>query len=149
MVVNVAGVARVRMEVCVRAAVVCVHVHVIGAAAPAHEQPHGEHDDDHADQRLRRLLDDMRQEAPQQQDGQPEREQRRRVAEPPGEAEARGGAGGTPPRVGDERRDGDEVVGVRGVPETECEREQEDDERAVSGCVPAQEAVDARHWTIH
>ena len=91
----------------------------------------------------------MRQEAAQQEHRQAEREQRRRVAEPPRRAEARRGAGGAATRVGDERRDGDEMVRIRGVPQAEREREQQDDERAVARCVAADEAVDARHWTIH
>jgi hypothetical protein len=56
---------------------------------------------------------------------------------------------GAPARVGGERGDGDEVVGIGGVPQAEREREQQDDERAVTRRVAADEVVEARHWTIH
>jgi len=52
-------------------------------------------------------------------------------------------------RIGDERRDGDEVIRIGRVAKPEREGEQEDHEHAVAGRMAADEAVDTSHWTIH
>jgi hypothetical protein len=41
------------------------------------------------------------------------------------------------------------MVGIRRMPQAEREGEQQDDERTVARRVAADEAVNARHWTIH
>jgi len=125
--VAVAGVVGVGVEVDVLLAVVVVRVRVERPAAPAHEQADCEEDDDHADRALGGALDDLRQEHPGKDDGEAEGDQRHRMADPPARAEA---ACRRRPAVAlprHERRDGDEVVGVEGVPQSEQESDQQDD----------------------
>ena len=71
------------------------------------------------------------------------------MAETPGSAQPRSRARGAPARLGDERRDGDEVIGVGRMAQAERKGEQQHDEHPVPRRVAADEAVDASHWTIH
>ena len=57
-------------------------------AAPAQEEPEGEVDDDEADRGLCGLLNTLRKNAVEKEDRNPEGEQRRRMAEAPGEPES-------------------------------------------------------------
>src|SRR5262249_40437956 len=94
---------------------------------------------------LGRLLDDVRQVAPEQEDRQAEGEERGRMAEAPGGAEPASDAGRTPARIRDERRDGHEVIGIGGVPKAEAEGEQEDHDRPVPRRVRGDVAIDPAH----
>jgi len=89
-----------RMDVRVVVAIVAVGMHVIGTAPPANEQAGGEQDDDQADQRLRGLLDDMGQEATEEQHRKTEEEQCGCVTESPRSAETSRCAAGTAGGVG-------------------------------------------------
>ena len=81
-------------------------------AAPAKEEPEREVDDDDSDRRFRRLLNPVRKNAVEDKDRHPEGEQRRRVAEAPGEPELPGAASGALPPARNERRHGSEVIRV-------------------------------------
>jgi hypothetical protein len=65
--------------------------------APANEEADGEVDEDDSDRALRRLLNPLRKKAVEEDDRKPEGEQRRCVAEAPGEPELAGAATGMLP----------------------------------------------------
>src|ERR1700730_1396279 len=124
-------------------------VHVVRAPLPANEQTRGKQHDDQADQRFGRPLHDMRQVAAHEQHRKTEGEQRGRMAKAPGSTEPSGCATGAAAGVGDERGDGNQMVGIGRVAKAEYECEYQDEERPVTGGVTPDEAVDSCHWTIH
>ena len=108
-----------------RAGAVCVRVRMEAelAAAPAQEQPEREVDDDESDRRLGDLLNALRKNVTEEQHGQPECEQRHRVAKAPGEPELGGTARRAFPAARDEGRDGGEVIRVGRMTEPEQHRD--------------------------
>ena len=81
-------------------------------ASPADEEAETEVDDDERNRRLRRLLNPLRKNAVEEEDGKSEGKQRRRMAKAPGKTELPGTTGRALPSARDERRHGDEVIRV-------------------------------------
>jgi hypothetical protein len=103
-------------------------------AAPADEQPDGEVGNEESDRGLSGLLDAVRQEPVEDEDGQPEGEQGRGVAHAPCESELARPASGTFLVACDERRDRCQVIGVGRVAEPEEDRDgQHDHDRRAVG----------------
>src|SRR5439155_19272215 len=94
-------------------------VEVEAAAPPAEEQAPRKHDDQHADEHLGALEDGFRKVRPVKNDRQSEDEERRRMSEPPGEAEAAGEPSGALLLRPDERGHGREMVGIGRMTQTE------------------------------
>ena len=97
--------------------------------APKDEKPDGKHRDDHADEHLRGPLERLGQVPPEQDDRQAEECERGGVTGSPGRAQNRRTPGCAPGLGSDERRHGDEVVGVGCVPHAEEQRDRDDDEQ--------------------
>ena len=93
-------------------------------ALPAQQQPERERHDHEADRYLGALLDARRQVRLPEHDRHAEREQRRGMAEPPGEPEP----GRPAAAVRDQRRHGGQVIRVARVPQAEQDCDHEDDQ---------------------
>jgi hypothetical protein len=133
------------VDVRVAAAVVLVEVNVVHPAPPAHEQPHGERHDDDADRCLGALLCALRQVGLEEHDRQAEDEERRRVAEPPGEAESPGAASPSFLVRRDQRADRREVVGVGRVAQAQEHRNDDDHEQRRSVRERGHPVVESEH----
>jgi hypothetical protein len=90
-------------------------VDVERTTAPAEQEPHREVHDHDPNNRLGRLLEAIRQIGVQEQDGQPECEERDRVAETPGEPELSGPPRGAVASPRHERGHRGEVIRIGGV----------------------------------
>ena len=124
--------ARVRMEAEV-------------AATPADEHPDREIGDHEADRSLRRLLGPLWQKAVEEDDGEPEADQRRRVADAPGKPELPGSASRALLAACDERRDRCEVIRVRRVAEPEEDRDRKHDHERPAVGNRCDSLVEAEH----
>src|SRR5438105_1055170 len=101
----------------------------VEAAVPTQEQEHGEQDDHEADTRLGRPLHALGQVGAVEDHRQAEDEQRRRMAEPPGQAEPRCATGCALPAGRDHRRDRGEMIWIARVPQAEEHRHTDDDQQ--------------------
>ena len=127
MLVPVPAYVAMGVQVPVDDAVVLVLVDVEAAGSPAAQEPERERDDHDAGERLGRALEAGREVAAEKHDRDPERDEGRRVAEAPREAEPARSAPGPVRLAGDERRDRDEVIRVGGVAEAEQHRDRKHD----------------------
>jgi len=89
-----------------------MHVDMEEPAAPADQEPDGESGDENTDRGLCALLDGLGKIGLEEHDRDAEREQARRMAEPPRRSESRGGLGRTLLGPGDERRHCREMVRI-------------------------------------
>ena len=115
------------------------------AAPPAREQDEREDDDQAADRRLRRVLHRLREVRAVQHHRDAEDKERRRVPEPPGQAEARGMPGRPASTGGDHGRHRRQVIGIAGVPQAEQDRDRDDDEQRRAVRKPGDVVVEAEH----
>src|SRR5262249_54696992 len=113
------------------------------APAPSHEQPQREGDDHEPDRHLRALLDQRRQIGLPKHDRDAQHDQRRRVSQPPGEAEPRR----TSLAVRDEGRHGGEVVRIGRVPEPKDDGDRDDERECRAVGEVDEPAVEAEHQT--
>ena len=115
---------RVSVGVSVPEAAVRVSMDVEGAMPPSEEQAGREADDQESDPDLCRPLKLGRQITVEQDDRQPERDQRRPVAEAPRQTQDPGPPGAPAGVVQDEGRDRGQVIGIGRVREPEEERDE-------------------------
>jgi hypothetical protein len=135
----------VAVEMAVHDALMPMFVRVEPALAPAVQQADGERDDDEADERLGATLHRVRQVPIGEHDRDAERDERRRMAEAPREAEPAGAADGALGLRGHERRHGDEVIRVARVAKPEEERDRDYHERGATVAQGDDQLVEPEH----
>ena len=118
------------------------------AAPPADEQPDGEADDQEPDGGLRSLLNRLGQIRLEEDDRQAEGEERRRMADSPGEAEPRGEPRRPLAAGGDQRRHGGEVVRVGRMAEAEQDRHADDGEQGGAAREVCDPVVEPEHLYV-
>src|SRR5919197_2658747 len=99
------------------------------------EVHHAEQDQHHPHRQLEHQGEPRRNRPTQQDDARADSENRERVANAPERADGRGAA--PVPMAGDDRRDGDDVIRIGGVPHAEEETEENDGQQICHGCSKA------------
>ena len=113
----------VRVDVRHRAVLMPVRVKV--PALPPHEEPHGQPDDDEADDGFSGALRAVRQSAAEEHHRQTEEEERHRMPEPPEEAEHSRATSAAIVVRQNQRRNCGEVIGIGRMPRAEEQRDGE------------------------
>ena len=116
-----------------------------GAVAPADDEPHGEEDDERRNGGLGPTLERVREIAVGEEDRDAEHDERQRVTGAPPRTEARRRTRRALPARRHERRDGGDVIGIRGVPQSEQHRDDDHDGDRSSVGQPCDPVVEPEH----
>ena len=141
--VAVARAVLVRVEVSVNHAVsMDVIMDVVGAAPPAHDQPHGERDDQNRHSEPGRLLSPIGQADAEQDDRKPKSSKRDGMPQAPPHANP---PGGTIPAAGDERGQRSQVVGVCCMAEAQQDSNEDDETNAAAAAELHDAFIETKH----